>query len=150
MPSRSSSVSGRFLSSSSFCSVHACICSGVMLIKWPGVGVAMAIAFCPVGVVPDGVNPTGVIPPGVIPVGVILPGVIWLGVLPPGVMLGVMLGVMALGVAPGVSSHRERRLLAPGVGVSWIRSPAPRSVLGVSAQPAWAGVSVKLTRTMVK
>ena len=45
----------------------------------------------------------------------------------PGVMLGVwgVCGVMAPeGVAPGVctagvSSQRERRLLAPGVGVSW-------------------------------
>lgn len=60
---------------------------------------------------------------------------------------GVMLGVIALGViegvcAPGVSSHRDLLLLAPGVGVSCIRSP-PRSVLGVSAQPLpCPGVSV--------
>lgn len=61
---------------------------------------------------------------------------------------GVMLGVIALGViegvcAPGVSSHLDLLLLAPGVGVSCIRSP-PRSVLGVSAHPLpCPGVSVK-------
>lgn len=33
--SRSSSDRGLFLSSSSFCRVQACICSGVILIKWP-------------------------------------------------------------------------------------------------------------------
>lgn len=59
-----------------------------------------------------------------------------------------MLGVIALGViegvcAPGVSSHRDLLLLAPGVGVSCMRSP-PRSVLGVSAHPLpCPGVSVK-------
>lgn len=83
------------------------------------------MAFEPVGVVPLGVN-DGVIP------------------LTPGVPLGVRLGViprMALGVidsgvaAPGVSSHLDRRLLAPGVGVSCMRSPPPRSVRGVSAHP---------------
>lgn len=68
---------------------------------------------------------------------------------------GVMLGVIALGViegvcAPGVSSHRDLLLLAPGVGVSCMRSP-PRSVLGVSAHPLpCPGVSVKnqITCTM--
>lgn len=76
---------------------------------------------------------------------------------PPGVVfpLGVMLGVKAVGVippgvrppgvdgAPGVSSHLERRLDMPGVGVSWIKSGPPvRSVLGVSAHPLpWPGVS---------
>lgn len=53
-------------------------------------------------------------------------------------------GVAAAGVAPGVSSQRERRFV-PGVGVSWIVStPEPRSVRGVSAQPLLCpGVSVK-------
>ena len=46
-------------------------------------------------------------------------------------------GVAPPGVADGVSSHRERRLLALGVGVSlMIFSRAWRSVRGVSAQPA--------------
>ncbi len=92
-----------------------------------GVGVAIAIAFCPVGVVA-----LGVICPGVI-LGVRLPGVV--GVMLPWA-LGVILGVIVPGVvAPiGVSSHLDLRLLAPGVGVSWMRSP-PRSVRGVSAQP---------------
>jgi hypothetical protein len=81
----------------------------------PGVGVAIAIAFVPVGVTPLGVMIEGVacgvpcgVPWGVWGVpgvcGVIAPGVIWLD---------------------GVSSHRLRRLLAEGVGVSWIKSPAP-------------------------
>ena len=89
---------------------------------------AIAIAFCPVGVVPLGVK-LGVIPP--------------LGVMPLGVMPRIPLGVMDSGVAaPGVSSHRERRLLALGVGVSCMRSP-PLSVRGVSAHPLpWPGVSV--------
>ena len=56
---------------------------------------------------------------GVAPLGVML------GVAPEGVMLGVAApdGVadgVILGVAPGVSSQRERRLLADGVGVSEI------------------------------
>merc|ERR1711892_976815 len=77
------------------------------------------MAFCPMGVDP----------PGVIIVGVIL------GVVPPGVMLG---------VAPGVSSHLERRLLADGVGVSdTILSPGCTE-RGVSAHPAWAGVSLSV------
>ena len=87
----------------------------------------------------------GVMPPGVMALGVME------GVMPPGVMLGVMPpgvieGVMAEGVAaPGVSSQRERRLLAPGVGVDSIRSP-PRSVFGVSAQPLpCPGVSVDVS-----
>ena len=62
------------------------------------------------------------LPPGVVPPGVIL------GVIPP--------GVAPAPCAPGVSSHLDLLLLAPGVGVSSMRS-APRSVLGVSAQPAW-------------
>ena len=134
MVSSSSSVRGRFRSSISLFRVKACICSGVMDMRWPGVGVAMAMAFCPVGVVPLGVK-DGVMPDTP------------LGVMPPGVLLGVMplmaLGVMDSGVAaPGVSSQRDRLLLAPGVGVSWMRSP-PRSVRGVSAQPLpWPGVSV--------
>lgn len=121
MVSSSSSPSGRFLSSISRCHVYACSCSGVMDTKWPGVGVTMAMALFPVGVtplgvMPDGVMPLGVIPPvGVIPVGVIPPGVMFDGVMP----LGVKVGVMPPGVAfPGVSSHLDRRLLAPGVGVS--------------------------------
>ena len=80
------------------------------------------------------------------------PGVILPGVCAPGVMLGVALpdgvidGVMADGVATcGVKSQRDRRLLALGVGVSWIKSGPPvRSVFGVSAQPApWPGVSAE-------
>jgi hypothetical protein len=99
----------------------------------PGVGVAIAMAFVPVGVTP---------------LGVIIEGVAW-GV-PWGVPWGVwgvpgVCGVIPLGVIwlDGVSSHRLRRLLAEGVGVSWIKSPPPvRSVLGVSAQPLlWPGVS---------
>ena len=87
----------------------------------------MAIAFGPVGVDPDGVNADGVSPPGVDPPGVVPPGVVSDGVSPPGVPAGVAL--------TGVSSHRDRRLLAPGVGVSVMISPAVRSVRGVSAQP---------------
>ena len=146
MVSNSSSVRGLFLSSISLCQVYAWSCSGVMDIRWPGVGVAIAMAFWPVGVTPLGVIPDGVIPEGVIaPLGVIPLGVMAEGVMPDGVTPpGVKLGVMPLGVAPpGVSSQRERLLLAPGVGVSWIRSPPARSVRGVSAQPApWPGVSV--------
>ncbi len=81
----------------------------------------------------EGVMPPGVTPPGVIPPGVAPDGVAPAGVAPPGV------GVAepATGVALGVSSHLERLLLAEGVGVSeMILSPAPLSVLGVSAQPA--------------
>lgn len=80
--SNSSSERGRFLSSISLCQVYACSCSGVMDIRWPGVGVAIAIALAPVGVVP-----LGVIPPGVNPLGVEPPGVKPLGVDPPGVWL---------------------------------------------------------------
>ena len=146
MPSISSSASGLFLSSISLCQLHACICSGVMGISCPGVGVAIAIALLPTGVCPLGVKPPGVWPPGVMPEGVIPPGVMegvcWLGVIegvalpPPGVIEGVM--APPPGVATcGVRSQRERRLLALGVGVSWMRSGPPvRSVLGVSAQPA--------------
>lgn len=82
----------------------------------------------------------GVEPPGVIS-GVECPGVTV------GVMLGVMLGVIPMdgvidGVAlDGVSSQRERRLLAPGVEDSMIASLGPRSAFGVSAQPLWPGVS---------
>ena len=145
--SSSSSVRGRLRSSISRCQVHACICSGVIDITWPGVGVAIAMAFDPVGVVPDGVNALGVRPCGVMPVGVNPPGVSPLGVRLPGVRLpGVVPpGVVPPGVdAPGVSSHLDRRLLAPGVGVSWIRSPPVRSARGVSAQPLpWPGVSVE-------
>ena len=88
-----------------------------MVTKWPGVGVAMAIALWP----------TGVAAPGVINLGVIAPDRegVW-GVIPPG--SGVALD------AAGVSSQRLRRLEAEGVGVSWIISP-PRSVRGVSAHP---------------
>ena len=99
------------------------------------------MAFGPIGVADEGVMPIGVIfSDGVIPPGVMAP----IGVIPPGVALGVAapgvtppLGV-APGVAPGVSSHLERLLLADGVGVSVIifSPPAPPlSVLGVSAQP---------------
>ena len=165
MLSSSSSPMGLLRSSISLCQVYACSCSGVIDIRWPGVGVAMFIALTPVGVVPLGVNPPGVNPPGVNP-----PGVIWLGVWPPGVWPpgvrlgvvppGVIDGVIALGVdAPGVSSHRDRLLLAEGVGVLSMRSP-PRSVLGVSAQPlpcpgvpwpgvAWPGVSDKTERNII-
>ena len=113
---------------------------------------AIAIAFAPVGVVPDGVNPEGVPPPdGVRPPGVSPPWAgVRLGVIAPGVMLGVI--PPPAGVAPGVSSQRDRRLLAPGVGVSCIRSPPPpRSVWGVSAQPLpCPGVSVARKQTSVK
>lgn len=106
---------------------------------------AIPMAFAPVGVtplgvIPEGVIPDGVMPPlGVIPLGVMAEGVIPEGVVPPGVKLG----VIPPGVTPpGVSSHRDRLLLAPGVGVSWMRSPPPRSVRGVSAHPgSWPGVS---------
>lgn len=86
----------------------------------------------------------GVEPPGV-SIGVDWPGVA------DGVMLGVMLGVMPSdgvieddGVAlEGVSSQRDRRLLAPGVADSMTPSPWVRSALGVSAQPLLCpGVSV--------
>ena len=90
-----------------------------MVTKWPGVGVAMAIALVPIGVAPPGVM-RGVIAPandGVC--GVIL------------AMLGVALPWLP---AAGVSSQRLRRFEAEGVGVSWIKSP-PRSVRGVSAHP---------------
>jgi len=97
----------------------------------PGVGVAIAIAFAPVGVVPEGVKPPGVNPPGVEPPGVVPPGV-----RPPGVPLGVIplgvippAGVESAGVAPpGVSSHRVLRLLLLGVGVSVMISAPVLSV----------------------
>lgn len=101
---------------------------------------AIAMALSPTGVlllgviegVMEGVKPLGVEPPGVA-----FPGVI-LGVIP-GVILGV--NPPPPGVAPGVSSHLDFLLLAPGVGVSCMRSP-PLSVLGVSAHPLpWPGVS---------
>jgi len=109
----------------------------------PGVGVAIPMAECPIGVVAllesTGVRGTiGVI--GVAP-GVIPPGV---GVIeaPDGVdpTFGVVVGVRLPGVADGVicdgvSSQRDRLLLVDGVGVSWIKSTPPRSVRGVSAQP---------------
>jgi len=118
----------------------------VKTLNIPGVGVAIAIAFTPVGVVPDGVKPPGVNPPGVDPPGVVPPGVrppgVPLGVIPLGVMLPA--GVESAGVAPpGVSSQRVRRLLVPGVGVSVIMSAPVLSVWGVSAQPPpCPGVSV--------
>lgn len=92
----------------------------------------MAIALCPIGVEPPGVRS----------------GVDWPGVAE-GVMLGVMFGVIPSdgviddGVAfEGVSSQRERRLLAPGVDDSTTPSLWVRSALGVSAQPLlWPGVS---------
>ena len=96
----------------------------------------MAMAFCPIGVACEGVIIDGV-------AGVIAPLGVIAGV---AAALGVAEGVAAAegvaipateGVAAGVSSQRDRRLLAEGVGVSdTILSPAPRSVLGVSAQPA--------------
>lgn len=91
----------------------------------PGVGVAIPMAFVPVGVTPLGV--IGVI--GVMGViGVIMDGV-W--------------GVWFPNCEDGVSSQRDLRLLALGVGVSWIKSVPVRSVRGVSAHPLpWAGVSV--------
>jgi len=105
------------------------------------VGVAIAMALAPVGVVPEGVNPPGVSPPGVDPPGVVPPGVrppgVPLGVIPEGVMEPVA-GVESAGVAPappGVSSQRVRRLLALGVGVSVMMSAPVLSVCGVSAQP---------------
>lgn len=66
-------------------------------------GVAIAIALTPTGVDPPGVN-----------IGVECPGVPWgvVGVIAPGVIAGV-------GVADGVSSHRDLRFEAPGVGVSY-------------------------------
>ena len=83
------------------------------------------------GVCPLGVNALGVKPPGVKPEGVKLECEA------PGVIEGVADGVTDPGVtAPGVSSHLDRRLLAPGVGVScMIPSPEPLSAFGVSAQP---------------
>ena len=84
---------------------------------------------------PKALRPMGVEPNGPDPPGVIMPGV----------MEGVwgVEDVMAqedVAVAPGVrvagvSSQRLRRLEADGVGVSWMRSEAARSVLGVSTQP---------------
>jgi hypothetical protein len=115
MPNSFNSIVGYILNIEKDNALITCSCSGVMVTRCPGVGVAMAIAFCPIGVAP----------PGVI-LGVIAPdseGVC--GVIPPD-------GV-ALELA-GVSSQRLRRFDAEGVGVSWIVSP-PRSVRGVSAQP---------------
>ena len=86
-------------------------------------------------------RPTGVEPPGVIPPGVIMPAVmegVWgvKGVIAPeGVMAPKGVALAAGMRAAGVSSQRLRRLEAVGVGVSWMRSEAARSVLGVSAQP---------------
>ena len=74
---------------------------GLIVEYLPGVGVAI-----PIAAFPEGVTPLGVLPPGVIPLGVMLPGVIPPGVMDPGVWL------------LGVSSQRERLLLALGVGVS--------------------------------
>ena len=82
----------------------------------------MPIALAPTGVAAEGVNAMGVEPPGVDPPGVAPPGVF---------MLGVMLGV----AFAGVSSHLDFLLLAPGVGVSLMRSTPVLSVFGVSAQP---------------
>ena len=96
----------------------------------------MAIALLPMGVVAEGVIMDGVCPVlGVIPPGVIPEGVAPAGVACPGV--GVAEGPPP-GVAEGVSSHLERLLLAPGVGVSEMILSAPPcvSVRGVSAQPA--------------
>ena len=83
------------------------------------------------GVEPLGVNALGVKPPGVNPEGVKFECDA------PGVMDGVADGVADPGVTdPGVSSHRDLRLLAPGVGVSCIApSPPPLSAFGVSAHP---------------
>ena len=96
----------------------------------------MAMALFPIGVGAEGVIIDGVCPVlGVMPPGVIPEGVAPAGVACPGV------GVAAApppGVADGVSSHLERLLLAPGVGVSEIilSPPVCLSVRGVSAQPA--------------
>lgn len=82
-------------------------------------GVAIAIAFTPIGVVPPGVKS-----------GVTCPGVAL------GVILGVMLGVIAEGVAlDGVSSQRDLLFDAPGVDSGTTLSLVPLSGLGVSAQP---------------
>ena len=102
------------------------MCSGVIDIRCPGVGVCMFIATVPPGVTPGVLETMEGVPPGVF-----IPGVL----IPPGV---VMPGVAELGVAPGVdptcgvSSQRDRRFplgVIPGV------SAPVRSVFGVSAQP---------------
>lgn len=92
------------------------------------------MARWPMGVEPPGVMSGVCWPDGVMALGVI-DGVIE-GVIP---ILGVMLGV----AFDGVSSQRERRLLAaPGVEDSMIPSLWRRSAFGVSAQPLlWPGVS---------
>ena len=85
-------------------------------------GVCIAIACVPAGVIP--------LPPGVI-----------IGVPPPGVPIGVPIGVPVMGVLPpgvvacGVSSHRDLRFPPPGVGVIPGVSAPVLSVRGVSAQP---------------
>ncbi len=103
-------------------------------INSPGVGVAIAIALCPVGVIPLGVNSGVAAACGVTGVDGVMELIIVPGVIVPGVLAAWF---------EGVSSHLERLLLADGVGVSWIKSPPTRSVRGVSAQPLWAGVSRK-------
>lgn len=72
----------------------------------------MAMALAPVGVTPDGV------------------------IVDDGVMADGVCGVWLPICDDGVSSQRERRLDALGVGVSCIKSAPPvRSVRGVSAHP---------------
>jgi hypothetical protein len=66
------------------------------------------------------------------------------GVAPPGVIEGVAPPGVIDGVAPGVSSHLDLLLLAEGVGVSeMILSPGCTD-RGVSAQPAFAVVSLSV------
>mmetsp|Transcript_2375 Transcript_2375/g.8733 ORF Transcript_2375/g.8733 Transcript_2375/m.8733 type:complete len:266 (-) Transcript_2375:335-1132(-) len=131
--SRSSSLSGRFRSSTSRSHLYALYCSGVIgtaCCNWPGAGVS-------IGPGPNGVcmpAPNGVAPPPTIGVAP--------GGRPPGTLAGVssqrdrcFFGVSPTasqlpGVAPtasarGVSSHRLRR---PGVA-----STVPRAAVGVGA-----------------
>lgn len=94
----------------------------------------MAIALCPIGVDPPGVN-----------IGVVIPDP-W-GVAP---IFGVILGVVEPkeGVAlDGVSSQRDLRLLVDPGRDSLIESGPMRSARGVSAQPLLCpGVSVMVKR----
>ena len=50
MESSSSSARGLFLSSISLSHLNACSCSGVIVTRWPGVGVASPMALGPTGV----------------------------------------------------------------------------------------------------
>lgn len=119
MESSSSSARGLFLSSISLSHRNACSCSGVIVTRWPGDGVARPIALGPTGVA--------------------------VGVIDDGVIDGVC-GVMP---ASGVSSHLKSKILSIHLKNSHriitdllrlleaegVSSGAILSVLGVSAQP---------------